>query len=242
MQAARFALQSNVLPRVQDALIFAELARRRLIKERCDNGHSETIVGKLRDGTPLKGHLHAHYVPTDEDGDGRLDHLTIYAPHGFNEGDVDALGNLTTINWRESRTGIRTLLIGLGQTEDFAHLPLFQKAKKFRSVTPFVLPCFASRGAGKPPRAKDTPEGQLRRELKKRGLPEPVRIERIDSHKPLQRPAIRWLEFHTTRYDGTTGFGRAGFEIDFAEKIETPLTLGFACHFGMGLFLPVEEK
>lgn len=131
IQVARFALQSNVLPRVQDALPLAELARKALMKLRYDNGHSETIVGKLRDGTPLEGHRHAHYIPTDEDGDGRIDHLTIYAPIGFNPGDVNALGNLTSINWRESRIGIRALLIGLGQKEDFEHLELFRKAQKY---------------------------------------------------------------------------------------------------------------
>jgi CRISPR-associated protein Csb2 len=245
-QVARFALQSNVLPRVQDALVFAELARRRLIKERCDNGHSETIVGKLKDGTPLEGHLHAHYIPTDEDDDGRIDHLTVYAPIGFNTGDVDALGNLTTINWRESRIGIRTLLVGLGAREDFAHLELFKRAKKFRSVTPFLLPFFATRGAGKRPRPKDLPEVQLRRELRSRSLPEPIKITPIDFHKPNQRGEIRWYEFHRRRFDETTGHGTCGFEIEFAEedleKLAPPIALGFACHFGMGLFLPVEEK
>ena len=40
------------------------------------------LSGKDAAGKPLKGHHHAFYVPTDEDGDGRLDHLTVWTPGG----------------------------------------------------------------------------------------------------------------------------------------------------------------
>jgi CRISPR-associated protein Csb2 len=106
-------------------------------------------------------------------------------------------------------------------------------------VTPFSLPRFPSRGGGKPPRPRDLPEAQLIRELKNRGLPEPVSIKRIEGYQVEGRPMVRWLEFHTTRNNGTKGNGLAGFEIEFAEPVRGPLALGFACHFGLGLFLPV---
>lgn len=34
--------------------------------------------------------------------------------------------------------------------------------------------------------------------------------------------------------------GLYGFEIEFAEPVCGPIALGFGCHFGLGLFLPVE--
>src|SRR5215210_1446890 len=86
----RFALNSVVLPLVQDALPFAEQVRRALIRNRVGTEHSEVITGKKADGVPLEGHAHAHYLPTDEDGDGRLDHVTVYAPRGFGPEDVAA--------------------------------------------------------------------------------------------------------------------------------------------------------
>ena len=281
---ARFALSANVLPLVTKSLPFAELARRCLIRNRGFlTEHSEVITGKTADGTPLVNHQHAHYFVTDEDGDGRIDHLTIYAPRGFNPNDVAALGEMRFINWQTSRvddrsifndrelcvekrgenrggrTGVRLILIGLGKAADFAgednKVLMFQKpikSCKFRSITPFSLPYFSTRGGGKPARRKDSPEGQLLRELRKRGLPEPISIvrtkgffEKSESIENIAEatPRFRWLEFSYRRFNGTTGNGLAGFEIEFMqedlEKLETPLTLGFGSHFGLGLFLPV---
>jgi hypothetical protein len=40
--------------------------------------------GKNEQGHPRAGHEHAFFLPADEDGDGRIDHLTVFAPMGFN--------------------------------------------------------------------------------------------------------------------------------------------------------------
>jgi CRISPR-associated protein Csb2 len=236
--AVQYRVVSPACPLVQDALPFAEQVRRALIRNRVDASHSEAITGKRADGTPLDGHLHAHYLPTDEDLDGRIDHITIYAPRGFDEGDLEALGSLRTIFRSGNRPEVKLVLTGLGGDELLGELPLFARARRWRSVTPFSLPRFPNRGAGKPPRPRDLAEGQLVRELKNRGLPESVSIKRIEGYQVAGRPLVRWLEFHTTRYNGTRGNGLAGFEIEFAEPVRGPIALGFACHFGLGLFLP----
>jgi CRISPR-associated protein Csb2 len=249
--AAGYALDSTLLPLTQDALPFAEQVRRALIRNRVDTSHSEAITGKHSDGTPLEGHEHAHYFATDEDHDGRIDHITIYAPRGFDEADLEAIGSLRTIFRSGNRPEVKLVLTGLGGPELFARhagtdacaprqadLSIFAQARRWRSVTPFSLPRFPNRGGGKPPRPRDLPEGQLIRELKHRGLPEPASIKRIEGYQVEGRPLVRWLEFHTTRYNGTKGNGLAGFEIEFAEPVRGPIAVGFACHFGLGLFLP----
>lgn len=264
--SATYTLDSAVLPLVQDALPFAEQVRRALIRNRVGTSHSEAITGKRADGTPLDGHEHAHYFPTDEDHDGRIDHITIYAPRGFDEGDLEAVGSLSTIFRSGNRTEVKLVLTGLGRevrspaftrrfsedeppeggTTKHAEVSIFAEAKRWRSVTPFSLPRFPNRGGGKPARPRDLPEGQLIRELKNRGLPEPTSIKRIEGYQVEGIPPeggttkrlVRWLEFHTTRYNGTKGNGLAGFEIEFAEPVPGPIPLGFACHFGLGLFLP----
>jgi CRISPR-associated protein Csb2 len=248
------------------ALPFAEQVRRALIRNRVDTSHSEAITGKQADGTPLDGHEHAHYFPTDENRDGRIDHITIYAPRGFDEADLEALGSLRTIFRSGNRPEVKLVLTGIWKVRGSAftprfdqeippdgattklpaeaaatklpEIPIFARARRWRSVTPFSLPRFPNRGGGKPPRPRDLPEGQLIRELKNRGLPEPVSIKRIEGYQVEGRPLVRWLEFHTTRYNGTKGNGLAGFEIEFADEVRGPIALGFACHFGLGLFLP----
>ena len=51
-------------------------------------GRSAIFAGKSADGEPRQGHGHAYYLPTDEDGDGRLDHLTIVAGDGFGKEEL----------------------------------------------------------------------------------------------------------------------------------------------------------
>ena len=239
---ALFEITCAASPTVTVALPFAEQVRRALIRNRVDTSHSQAITGKLPNGTPLEGHEHAHYFPTDEDRDGRIDHITIYAPRGFDDADLEALGSLSTIFRRGNRPEVRMVLTGLGSQDLLSEISIFAEARRWKSVTPFSLPRFSNRGGGKPPRPRDLPEAQLVRELRSRGLPEPASIKRIGGYQVNGRPLIRWLEFHARRYNGTQGHGLAGFEIEFDSPVRGPIALGFGCHFGLGLFLPSEDS
>ncbi len=151
-----------MLPSVTEALPFAEQARFKLSSLRADKTYSLALAGKTEgESVPLKeDHAHAHFWATDENEDtaGRLDHLTVYAPRGFDPDDVDALGHLSVVRrYYKNLPDVRLVLLGLGTRDDFAHVPLFRAAKRWRSVTPFSLPRFANRGGGKPPRPRDLP-------------------------------------------------------------------------------------
>ena len=241
---ARFALSSAVLPSVTEALPMAEMARFAVSSRRADESYSLALAGKTEgEGKPLReDHAHAHFWATDEDADGRLDHLTVYAPRGFDANDVDALGRVRVVKRHyKNLPEVRLVLLGMGGRDDFAHVPIFRAAKRWRSVTPFSLPRYASRGGGKHARPRDLPEAQLRRELRLRGLPEPVSVTPLDGYQTGGRRKVRWLEFQTRRLKGGQGFGLAGFEMEFVEETAGPLALGFGCHFGLGLFEPVRD-
>src|SRR5213596_2975831 len=101
---ARYILHGAGLPLVEDTLPLAERARAQAmglyskVRQRQRYGRdipadaewyrSATLAGKDADGRPLEGHRHAFYLPTDEDDDGRLDHLTIVAEAGFDADEV----------------------------------------------------------------------------------------------------------------------------------------------------------
>jgi CRISPR-associated protein Csb2 len=248
VEVARFALSSSVLPLVTSTMPFAETARFAVSQNRAGNSFSKALSGKewdedLQKWQPLKGHRHAHFLATDEDGDGRLDHLTIYAPCGFNSDDLAALGQIRSVKRPKNLPSTKLVLTGLGSKEDFLQISIFKKSKIWRSVTPFSLPNFPNRGGGKPPRPKDLPEAQLIKELKSRGLPTPVRIGRIDGYETEKRPKMHWLNFHAARLrKDTRGKGLYGFEIEFETEVEGAIAVGFGCHFGLGLFLPVSDK
>src|ERR1700730_2714593 len=91
---ARFALDAPILPLVQDTLPLAEAVHRSLVWLYCNKtagvggaGHSRVLVGKDEAGRRLEGHGHAYYLPADEDGDGRIDHVTVTAAAGFGAGE-----------------------------------------------------------------------------------------------------------------------------------------------------------
>ena len=191
---ARFALNSTVLPLVTEALPFAEQARAKISGVRANESYSLALAGKTEgDGVPLKeDHAHAHFWATDEDADGRLDHLTVYALRGFDADDLDAMGRVRVVKRHyENLPDVRLALLGLGGRDDFANVPVFRAAKRWRSVTPFSLPRYASRGGGKCARPRDLPEAQLRRELRLRGLPEPVSVTPLGGYQAGGRREVR---------------------------------------------------
>jgi CRISPR-associated protein Csb2 len=66
-------------------------------------------------------------------------------------------------------------------------------------------------------------------------------VEVTTPHANQPRP----FEFHRSRErDSGEGFSRAfgWLKLRFTEPIQGPLCLGYACHFGMGLFIPADEK
>jgi CRISPR-associated protein Csb2 len=234
----RFALDGPVLPRLTETVYVAELARRRvqgIFGRLFEGAASPLFSGKQADGTPLAEHRHAFFLPTDEDGDGKLDHLILYAADGFGPREQRALDV-----WRKTRgpAGIELNVVWLGTEEK---LPA---ARRWRSATPFVpTRHYKERGAKRDafPRHQ-LAEMNLREELARRGLPQPVRVEEVDELRLQGRP-LAWRHFRQQRVLGNgrrgSDFGK-GFEIEFAEPVSGPLALGYACHFGLGLFVPAD--
>src|SRR5262249_23791663 len=154
---------------VTETLAVAELARTALLCQYtlaagCGKAtpHSEVFTGKHADNQPRMSHDHAYYLPTDEDGDGRIDHLTVWAEMGFPRAEVTALDALRWLplgdqgdyllahdvtrrvreqSRRQNRDpgpGLRLLLVGLGQPKDF-RCPVFETAGEWISATPYIV-------------------------------------------------------------------------------------------------------
>jgi CRISPR-associated protein Csb2 len=245
---ARYAIDVTVLPLLQETLSLGELARQRLqgIYGRQNNGMSSVIFsGKTQEGIPLRDHRHAFYIPTDEDGDGRLDHLTIYARGeadsegqdiGFEEADLRALDAFRRLRQVGGKPDLRLVLLGVGICDAWGDVPLLGRSQHWRSSTPFVLPRHQkARG-----RRRETPVEQLCDELRRRGFPEPIAVREIPRCE-LDGRSIRWIEFRRERLFGVGNRGLGlgyGFETEFRGPVSGPICLGYGCHFGLGTFMP----
>jgi CRISPR-associated protein Csb2 len=254
---ARYAVDGPVLPLVTETLPLAEQARRSLMSW-CNNlarrgnptladadiwPRSPAFWGKDDQGQPRTGHEHAFFLPGDEDGDGRLDHLTVFAPMGFNSLERQAIDKLRRLPWGEGNP-LQLLLIGMGSERDFRS-PLLAESPVWVSATPFIVTRYPKLRGTKRDQPEDyrTPRDfvryVLRQELNRRTeLPAVVSIddrEVIGTHR--LRP-IQFKRFRSKRDDDGGRRPAGGFRIQFAQPVAGPLCLGHSAHFGLGLFLP----
>ena len=253
---ARYVLDGTVLPRVTETVYLAETARRYLqgIFGALHEGEwSPVFSGKTSDGRPVAdNHHHAFYLPSDEDGDGRLDHITVVAAEGFGDCELRALDRFTHLHG-PGGTELRLLLAGVCSLAGADRVPLLAPASAWRSLTPFISTRhYKERGAKRDRCPRDElPETILREELARRGFAAPrhvTRLARCELGRPLGTSrkttarSLSWLEFRRQRVSGNGRRGTdpgAGFLLEFSEPVCGPLAFGYGCHFGLGLFGPV---
>ena len=280
---ARYAIDGAVLPLVTETLPLAEKVRATLmgifkrlklrehygreIPERPDfMPRSRVFSGKDAQGQPLQGHRHTYYLPTDEDGDGRLDHITLVAEMGFGVDDpleIKALDQFRRLPFGDGDP-LNLLLVGLGKIEDFQS-PLLQTSSVWESATPFVASRHAKKsGTKRDPRELIGPQNerafmtqvldeelrhlQARRFNEGLDFPSSWRIEwlcdeqgvfRIGSQSdPLGLRPIQFRRFRRKRNDDGGRRPTGAFRIIFNAPFAGPLSLGHSCHFGLGLFIP----
>ncbi len=261
---ARYALDGPVLPPVQATLSLAEAIRRALmsryrkLKEiecygqtdppNAERFASRVFSGKDERGEPLHDdHDHAFYLATDEDNDGRLDHLTVHAPGGFPRDEVRAIDALRWLRCGDLELAL--LLVGLGAEADFRHTRILGDSTTWVSATPFVVTRHLKRRARKrdPRMFFESPEGRVefvkqvvREELQRRELhQDAIEIELLESvgiHHPL-RPIQFRLERRKPGDDGASR-PRGLFRLRYPQPVSGPIALGHSSHFGLGLFLP----
>lgn len=262
VQVARFALDSAVLPLVTETLPVAEAARRalmgiygRMTERDGVRGRSDVFSGKDERGDPLggPGHAHAYYLPTDEDGDGRLDHLTIFARGGFGPVEcraIDGLHELKTGRRGEERHPLRLLLLGLASLDEYAPGPL-RPAREWVSASPYIAARYAkTRGRDRidlrsPQARADFLVADLRSQLAihfsyRAELTEDIAIEPVLEGEAF-KIAHRWRPIQFQRFRSKPGDdgGRrlaGAFRVRFSREVGGPIALGHSAHFGMGLF------
>lgn len=233
---ALYAVFGPVKPMMTEALTVAETTRAALQDHygRLYEGMpSSELSGKDESGKPLKGHKHAYFLPLDENMDGRIDHILVYRADGFSEGEQEALTRLEVLYPSGKGYPIQLGLLRMG-FENGLDISILRSSRIWESVTPFMLvrhPHWK--------RNKDTPEDQLKLELQRKGFPEPIEVQRSEGY--LRHRHVSWLDFKRFRARHKPAYDHPfGFKIRFAEEEKGPIALGYACHFGLGLFMPLE--
>jgi CRISPR-associated protein Csb2 len=266
---ARFAIDGTVLPLVEETLHIAEIARRtamgmfrRIEEKRLYHGNipedaplprSEVFSGKGVHGDPLEGHRHAYYIPTDEDGDGRIDHLTIAAAMGFGPSEVKVLDGMRRLKRRDAEP-LNLLLLAFGQSSEIPAPKLMGPSRIWISATPFIVTRFpTARGQKKDPvellgiaNQRAFAHQVLLEEIARLrdlnpDMPEPFSVEYLNEEHRMGAHKLRPIQFKRFRQKRSDDGGRrpaGAFGIVFPEPVHGPICLGHSSHFGMGVFVP----
>lgn len=250
VSVARYLLQGKVLPPVTEVLSVGDAARLAAMswfgRLHGRDRPSPVLSGKDATGAPLQGHRHAYYLPTDEDEDGRVDHLTVWAREGFPREELEALAAIPELKWGGSQDStVRLTLLGFAHEALAERIAprLFGPARRWVSFTPFVLVRHSklkketAEGETRV-RLVDGPMDQLKRELDHHGYPvEGVRLRELAPGR------VHWVEFRRRRRSGPAPAGGAyGFELTFPHEVKGPVALGYACHYGLGLFMAAPKR
>jgi len=243
---ARFAVASAVRPNLKYSLSLAEKVHASLVKwSDCE----PVFTGCDAEKNPRESHQHAHILceSLGEQPSLRktITHITVYAPEGFNEKAENALRGIKKV-WGYGGHDVKLLLLGIGNEEAFADVSLFKKSLRWESLTPFVPTRHPkSTRAGKPKVDTEnglqtgSPKHDLLRLLKLDGLiPGKVKCE------PLGTTDRSFLGFTVERITGGgRRCGNTGYScmLEFDEPVGGPIAIGYASHFGLGLFVPVKE-
>ncbi len=244
---ARFILTGRPRPRIEDTLKIAEIARLALMSgggEPPQEFSGRGAEGALR-ADPA--HAHAFFLPEDADGDGLIDHLCVYSRLGFSpeaRRRLDRLARLWLAHGRADEEGDRGRKEWRLALEDIASAKAFGKAsrlirpsRRWASATPYLMPWYAKRGFG--------PEQQIRRECERRGVFPTLSAVEISDRLPGHSAAMakRAIQFHRFRSRrGLVQPDTAGCfaTLTFDKSADGPVALGFACHFGLGLFTALD--
>lgn len=232
----------SALPPVARTLPQAELFHRAVIARLGDGQrvHCPELTGKDEFDRPLHDHHeHAHTIPVDLDGDGRLDHILIYAKMGLREAAQRAIRTLRR-TWTKGGAGdLQVAVVGSGDLEMLRRLPPPlnlelegilgppEGAQVWESVTPFVLPRFLK------PRGKNSLRGQINAELASRNLP---KIESVSVDPHLTRALRRYVRQRTHGGVAPPADAGYGLRLTFSAPLRGPLLLGYGSHYGLGMF------
>ena len=239
----RYAIIGNVRPSIKDTLRVGDIARSACMSQygkQKNNSTSPVFSGKDANGNPLTNHQHAFYLPTYESQNREIDHLTIMAKKPFTKHELDVLFCLNRL-YSYNMPSVNLIFLGCGTDADFSTVPILQKSKEWISATPVTLTRHIKyRGTGKNKHVVDSPKEQISRELElkygEQYIPKKISFE---VKSTLQDTNIRPYEFYRFRNHGSVNKSHTyAVSIEFEKPVIGPITLGYAAHFGLGMFVP----
>jgi len=226
--------RGDVLPLFSRCLPQAELLHRALVSS-VGNGmrvDCPVLTGRDADGQPLAGHRHLHIIPLSLDASGRLDHFVLWSPMGLDAQAQHAICGLRRTWTKGSDKALFLSVAGIGSMKDISAVVgtgVMGPSRAWVSHTPFVPPRHLKASG------KNSIEGQVLSELASRGLPGAA-VELLDREEWVNQGFHRFVRSRRDQAKAPPQDIGLALRLVFPEPISGPICLGYASHFGLGLF------
>jgi CRISPR-associated protein Csb2 len=195
------------------------------------------LIGCDDSRLPLKGHRHAHLLPlTLLKADNHLDHILVWAPDGLGDAAQTVLRSIRKTYMKGGIGELSVRFAGCGTADEMLQLqalaPIIGTSRCWQSFTPLVLPRYRKK------KGRNSPDGQLLAELLERGFPVPSSIEWL-THE-----SVEMRHFVKSRRDQQAPPENYSYalRLTFPSPISGPLCLGYASHYGLGLFAALPDR
>lgn len=233
----------SALPTLARTLPQAERLHRALVSKLGLGGEPcPEIVGRDEGGEPLRGHRHSHVLPVDFDGDGRLDHIVVFARMGLGGRAQRAIRQVRKTYMKGGVGELQVAVAGVGTLNDLRAIGGGRSeavndllgpttgAASWITATPFVPPRHLKKGG------RSSLVGQVEAELAVRRFP-PAKVEVLD----WTGETLALRHFVRRRHRGPQPPIDVGFAVRllFDSPVVGPICLGYGSHFGLGLFRSV---
>lgn len=245
----RFILK-GFQPPITKALLIGDLFRKSVFKALGKiyryGDIPEKYSGKEEGTLYLAGsHEHAYYLPEPDFSDGDISFINLFMPWGFEPEELLALSGINRL-WSSDLPDIK---LEQCSSDPFQESPLFMSSKKWTSLTPYLF--------SRHPRIKRSERrtGSLFRQALERELHSSVlsNLEAIGVNRKVeieidwsmqvsfQNRSFRWNQFIRERlgtdHQAAVRYGH-GFKLHFDKPVKGPISMGYASHMGLGMFMP----
>lgn len=245
MNVMRYKIAGNVRPKITETIMIADCVRKAIMSKygKSNQGAmSQIFSGKDEKGNHAKNnHKHAFFLPTDEDGDNIIEHMTVVTTTiPFNQKEINAMAETEIIRCGQSK--FKMIFQERGKLNDFNGIPVLQKSTRWASITPYVLNRHMKiRKKDGKKYIIDGPEEQLRKEIDNRFNGNiTIKNIQIQDSKSKMITKLMPIQFKRWRKDRLPGFGAYNILIEFNEEVQGPLSFGHGSHFGLGMCIPAE--
>lgn len=230
--SATFILVGKPLPRVTDTVRIGELMRQALMAQGKRLWGEDKIPPIFSGHGMPEGNRHGHafYLPWDSNGDGSIDRILVHVPAGIPPQAMAVFDGIRKL-WARNGGEWRLVMENVGEVDVASELTTTSSV--WESATPYLHPWHQKKQFGI--------EQQLIRECRERNLPVPLALERFEAvqvGRGRESRAIHFRRFRSGRKHVQPDRHGSFWRLTFPEPVSGPMALGYACHFGLGLFRP----